>query len=186
MVNRLIGHYVSADGDTTMAGRLWYPNAQATCARIAEEFGLGLPAVTGIVAVLSPSKRWRENVLAAETILRGRRPTNLYTNSATKAERIRDGARALDVVSGPKVSSFFANLLGSRYAVTIDIWAQRAATAKMLEAPKKARYRRLVAAYKSAAAIVGETPRDLQAIVWLATRPAAEHKRDLAVVWGLE
>lgn len=185
MVNRLLGHYVSADGDTTMAGRQWYPQAQLAVARIAEEFGIGLPTACGIVAVLSPSKRWRENISAAETILRGGRPSNLYPVNTAKAERIRDGAPILEVVNGPKVSSFFANLLGSRYAVTVDIWGQRAATGKMLEPPKKARYRRVARAFETAAALTGETPRELQAIVWLATRPASEHQRDLAAVWGL-
>ena len=178
MVRRLLAHYVEADGETTMAGRQWYPNAERLIQAKADTFDVSLPAMTGIVAVLSPSKRWRENILAAETILRGGRPANLYPENSNKAEAIRDGADPLEIVSGAKVSAFFANLLGSREIVTVDVWGQRAATGKMLEAPKKARYRRIAAAFVSAARMTGETPREFQSIVWHQVRPDSEFWRD--------
>jgi hypothetical protein len=105
-----------------------------------------------------------------------------YAANRAKAERIADGEPALLVLGGDKVRAFWANLIGSRYAVTIDTWAQRAAIGRMAEQPKGGKYARLAAAYVTAAHMVGWTPREFQAAIWLATRPQSEHAKDKIIM----
>lgn len=178
MCDRLVRAYVRSEDDTRAEGRRWYPNAEANIASLAEAFGLGRPAVAGIVAALSPQQKWRTNLNSARLVLEGRVPSG-YGSNRRKAEALRDGASPFDVLGGDKVTSFWANLIGSGETVTVDVWAQRAATGKDLPPPSGPRYRAIADAYRAAATIVGETPRDFQAIIWLATRPQAEHRRDV-------
>lgn len=182
MTNRLIGLYVAASADTIFEGRAWYPHAEGVIAELSKRYGIGRPAVAGVVAALSPQTRWRSNIDAAESVLAGdidaaRR--HCYRANIDKAQAIAlQLGDPLDVLGGPKVRAFWANLVGSREAVTVDVWATRAATAGRLSAPTNASYPRIARAYATAAEIVGESPRDLQAAIWLHVRPGAEHARD--------
>ena len=93
---------------------------------------------------------------------------------------------------GSKVASFVANFHGREDFVTVDRWAMvGAGVASMVpntnptkghipmpcpthgKAPKGLKYDRIAAAYREVAAEFGVAPRDLQAIVWVAVRGAA-------------
>lgn len=181
MRDRLVRVYEDATGSIRDAGRVWYPNAEGVIANLAAEFQLGRPTVAAVVAVLSPRQRWRKNVEAARAILDGEpwRVGRVLDANVDKALALAAGAAPLDIVSGDKVTAFWANLNGSREAVTVDVWAQRAALGYMHRwQPKHGRYARLARAYRAGAAIVGETPREFQSIVWQAIRPAVEHEKD--------
>lgn len=184
MRDRLLDIYAGANAETREAGRLWYPSAEGVIASLADAHGIGRPRVAGIVAVLSPQQKWRINVRSARAILDGEDWLVAgYAQNRAKAKALLDGAPVLAVVGGDKVTSFWVNLIGSRTAVTIDVWAQRAALGRHHpHQPKGARYRRLVRAYRAAADRVGESAREFQAICWLATRPAAEHDRDWRLI----
>lgn len=184
--DRLLVAYADAPDDVREAGRLWYPSAERVVSALAEDFAQPIPQVAGIVAALSPQTKWRQNIESARSVLSGQGRIMGYGANRNKAKRIAEGQPALAVLGGDKVTAFWANLYGSRTAVTIDVWAQRAATGRDLPLAKGGKYRRLVRAYTAAAEIVGEVPRDFQAIVWLATRPMAEHGRDQAYLLGLE
>lgn len=187
MRDRLLTLHDGAADAVREAGRNWYPSAEGAIATLANAYGVGRPTAAGVVAALSPQTRWRKNLEGAEAVLNGEpwRATG-YGSNVAKAERIAAGSSPLLVLGGDKVRSFWANLVGSRATLTIDVWAQRAATGRDLAPPKGNRYRRIARAYEAAAAAVGEHPRDLQAICWLAIRPAAEHDRDVRYLLGLE
>jgi hypothetical protein len=183
--DRLLALWHGADPGTLEAGRLWYPRAEALIADLAERHAVPRPQVAGVIAALSPQQRWRRNIISADAILRGEPHAAAgYAPNRAKAQRIAEGAPALQVLGGDKVRSFWANLYGSRQAVTIDTWMQKAVTGttRMGEQPKGARYRRIERATISAAAIVGETPREFQAAVWLAIRPPMEHHKDTIAI----
>lgn len=184
MRDRLLAIYAGADAEMREAGRLWYPSAEGVIASLADSHGIGRPRVAGIVAVLSPQQKWRINVRSARAILDGEDwRVGGYEQNRQKAKLLLEGAPVLAVLGGDKVTSFWANLIGSRTAVTIDVWAQRAALGRHHpHQPKGARYKRLTRAYRAAAEAVGELPREFQAICWLATRPAAEHDRDWRLI----
>lgn len=167
MRDRLLSIYSAASGDVVEAGRLWYPGAENGIADLSREFQLGRPRVAAIVAVLSPRQRWRKNIEGARRVLEGeawRAP--VYAANRAKAEALLAGAPLEQIIGGDKVTSFWANLIGSRTAVTIDKWAQQAALGHYhRHQPKHARYDRLVAIYRGAAETAGETPREFQSIV---------------------
>lgn len=89
-----------------------------------------------------------------------------------QAWSIAHGADPLDVLNGPKVRRFYLNITGDHSVVTVDVWAARAAgvDGKLTGA----RYLAVERAYQNAARIVGMTPRDLQAAVWVHTRGSAD------------
>lgn len=186
MRDRLLRIYEAADADTLSAGRLWYPAAEGIVDELSREFVLGRPTIAGIIAVLSPRQRWRKNVEGARAVLEGEAWRYAgFAPNRDKAISLRRGASPLVVIGGDKVASFWANLLGSREAVTIDVWAQRAALGHFhRHQPKLGRYARLSAAYAAAAREFGETPREFQAIVWNAIRPAVEHRRDWSSIYA--
>lgn len=184
MRDRLLTLYGAATGDVVEAGRLWYPSAEGVIADMSREFAIGRPTVAAIVAALSPQQRWRTNVLSARAVLEGR-PWEAagYATNRVKAERLAAGESPLAVLGGDKVTNFWANLNGSRWAVTIDRWAQAAALGFAYpHQPKHKRYARIVKAYDAAAAIVGETPREFQSIIWQIIRPSVEHERDWRII----
>jgi hypothetical protein len=182
----LLAVYASADPATLEAGRLWYPEAEGIVAELAERYDQPRPQVAGILAALSPQQRWRRNVLSAVAVLEGEGSRAAgYAENRAKAHRIAEGEAATDVLGGAKVRAFWANLIGSRYAVTVDTWAQRAAIGRMAEQPKARRYARIARAYAAAAEICGETPREFQAAVWLAVRPSTEHIKDTHTIGGI-
>lgn len=184
MRDRLLRTFATASGDVLEAGGLWYPNAEDVIADLSREFAIGRPRIAAVVAVLSPRQRWRKNVEAARYALEGEAWRGAgYGVNRDKAAAIISGAPIEQIVGGDKVTSFWANLIGSRTAVTIDVWAQRAALGYYhRHQPKRDRYRRLVEAYRAAAKVAGVPPREFQAIVWLATRPASEHARDMEAI----
>jgi hypothetical protein len=165
MRDRLLAAYAASPDDLRDAGRLWYPTAQRVIADLAESYAVGLPAAAGVVAALSPQTRWRKNVEGARCVFQ-REDWRVvgYGANKRKARRIADGASPVEILGGDKVCAFWANLVGSRTAVTIDVWATRAALGiqggvrYQAEQPKGTRYKRFANAYTSAAEIVGETP----------------------------
>lgn len=186
MRNRLLSIYGAASGDVIEAGRLWYPDAENVIADLSREYQLGRPRVAAIVAVLSPRQRWRKNIEGARAVLEGepwRAPG--FDGNRHKAEALAAGEPLEVIIGGEKVTSFWANLIGSRTAVTVDVWAQRAALGHYHpHQPKRGRYDRLVSIYRAAAESAGETPREFQSIIWNAIRPAVEYKKDLEAIYG--
>jgi len=69
------------------------------------------------------------------------------------------------------VRAFYAAIMGDENAVTVDVWAARAAEGERNDvAPKGARIVAIIDAYRTAAAILGVSPRECQAAVWVYTR----------------
>lgn len=161
--------------------------------------GTGESAVAAVIATLSPRLRWGHNIADAAAMvraagrMRGDALGELGTHGAAYAaaryafpDRIRlaadilaapvaRGARRRAVeraLRGPKVRAFCAAIMGDGESVTLDVWAARAARGDWSWADNLTERRRriLTDAYRRAASMVGETPRDLQAIVWLQVR----------------
>jgi hypothetical protein len=187
--DRLLRRFETASADALEGGGLWYPRAEAVIAELADRHGVARPRVAAIIAVLSPRQRWRKNVESAVRVLEGEawRAAG-YAANRTKAERLAAGAPLADVIGGDKVTAFWANLIGSREAVTVDTWAARAAYGldrPLPDQPKGTRYTRLARAYRAAAESAGIPPREFQAIVWLAVRPASEFEKDELSIGGI-
>lgn len=160
------------------AGLSWYGRAMDAAAAI-------LPAdpnrAAGVIASLSPRCQWRTNVSWAAAVIdaaeRGdTEPPAVHTRAMRAlAWRIARGEAPLDVLNGPKVRAFYRNIVGDSDAVTVDVWAARAAEGVSdPRGPSGRRYALLAEAYRSAARVLDIPPRDLQAAVWVNVRGAAD------------
>lgn len=189
MVRRLIQLYGAASADDLSAGLEWY----AKCYRTAAAMLPNDPKrAAGVIAILSPRVRWATNLQwAAQIIAAAERgdaePPPVHTGAmraiawriATNQERPETAIR------GIKTSNFYRAIIGDGSAVTIDVWARRAAEGNWRDWHVKSEtgardvsmsnkiYREIAAAYTAAAEALGVPARDVQAAVWVHVRGAA-------------
>lgn len=177
MVANLDRRRAQADEKTVRLGEYWYAEGRD----MALEVGDGDEVLgAAVIAILSPRRAWRDNVALAYAWSRGE-TVRTMGDQVRKLERVRNGEDLDGIVGGPKVRSFWRNLAGDASAVTVDIWALRAALAsddvtdddygKLASA---GRYDLVAQAYRIVAARYGEAPSTTQAIVWIVTRGSAE------------
>jgi hypothetical protein len=156
-----------------IAGRGWYPTAGDIASVIAAGTGRDAETVAYVIAALSPRNPWRWNVADAYAYCAAadagaQRPSaTTFGANQRKAWSIATYETA-DPWTGaaPKVRAFVRAILGDRDAVVVDIWAMRVAT-RGARTEARGDYDAIANAYRRAAYLVGEHPRDLQAIVWL-------------------
>ena len=195
MVRRITRAFRAATPADLAAGLGWYAEAGRVAGVIAAEHGTSVETAAGIIAALSPRCQWSTNVVFAERVAARAAAGLPCPKVSTTANRgtawlIATGTAPLDalgtvapsgrVVSGHKVRSFYANILGDTDAVTVDMWAYAVAvgawrTYRGQRVPADATmtaadYRRIADAYRRAARILGVTPRECQAAVWVAAR----------------
>lgn len=145
--------------------------------------------VAGVIAALSPRCQWSTNVAWAAAVVHAARTGAPCPRVHTKTMRrqawaIANGAHPLAVLHGPKVRAFWANITGDTDAVTVDVWAVRAARGDrptvrdergILRYADDGRvsareYAAYADVYRRAARRLGVTPRECQAAVWVAVR----------------
>ena len=156
------------------AGAEWYATARATARELATAYGVPLEVAAGVIAATSPRERWARNVFVATEILRGGTPTGLSSNMA----RARRVVAAGDSWAGdygptaPKVSAFYANIMGNEDAVTIDTWMLVAGglTRQNMTALQ---YAALADSLRKVAAEFHLSPAVAQAIIWVVVRGSA-------------
>ena len=192
MRNRLLTHWAEATADDLAAGLAWYGRAEQAAQSLADDTSLSPRSAAGIIAALSPRNRWSVNVAQAAQVIIAREngedcPRVSTTHNRSLAWKIAHGADPADVLGGPKVRAFFANITGDHDAVTVDTWAYRAATGDFrphptkngpymfaeIPAPQGAEYDLVARAFRECAKIVGVTSREFQAAVWVHVRGAA-------------
>lgn len=165
--------------DTDWAEGLdWYRTAQATASKLASTYGTDTDTVARIIAVLSPRKRWSENVTASESIIRawseGRDiPTiaGMFGANVRKAWDIINGNP--DALKGPKVTRFYWNIMGDDSHVTLDVWAMRAAGSDDIAPRTPAQYAEIADAYVTVAREHNVPASALQAVAWTIIRGKA-------------
>lgn len=162
-------------------GRVWYRAANSFAHGLTDAYPVSLEQACGIIAALSPRLGWGANMRGAEAICAGMKPVAILPTNVRKAERIRDGEVPLDVLGGPKVRAFYANILlshGRRAGgVTVDSHAVAAAFGEVFDKAnpgpridRQRQYDHVAGAYVRAAEETPFLPHELQAIVWLAWR----------------
>jgi len=177
-VDNILAMYNMANDRQRQAGADWYLDAWYICQDLADEYTYPVDSIARALAALSPMTTWERNVDILEQVIQtGDGPT--FKSNVEKAVHILDGEYRW--LSGDKVTSFAANILGDLDAVTIDIWAWRiwAGTWKAgawrakVPAIKSDEYSKIADDYRAAAEIVGMTPAELQAITWTTIRELA-------------
>jgi hypothetical protein len=180
MTAGILGSYdrASQREDHYRDGATWYTDSRRFARRLARETGASERTAAGVIAALSPRQTWAGNQRAARAVLvaaqrRDRQPPRVgLGRSVAQAWAIAHGARPLSVLSGPKVRSFYRNLTGDLQAVTVDVWAARAAGVDPDRLTPRL-YELVAGAYIAAAQEVGVPPAVLQAIVWTEIRGRA-------------
>lgn len=182
MVRRLLRAYDSASAADLAAGLDWYNRAEREATALAAGTRLSPAQAAGVIAALSPRVQWRPNLDGAAAIIaaaaRGDSEPPIVAglpDNRAKAWKIASGADPNVILGGPKVRAFFANITGDHDAVTVDVWAARAAEGcRDDRAPTGKRYARIADAYRAAAVKRGVSPRECQAAVWVYIRGRAE------------
>jgi hypothetical protein len=190
MTRRILAWYDKATPEQIAAGAAWYGDGYRTIVNMAASTGQDVEHVAIAVALLSPQTRWSANVDAAWALLTfdERMPAMLWANfdRARQSLTMADPWEAFGPTA-PKTRSFARNLLGDTDAVTIDVWAARAAlqgmrykfrdgmeqeNAKILK--RAGVYSQISDAYRAAARQRGITAPAMQAIVWTVIRRSAD------------
>lgn len=176
-VNNIRKYAAMASAEQIHDGLAWYKTARDIAATIARKTEQSLENVAAIIAALSPQNRWNQNIIDADRLctyaqLGETEPPKVSTFHANKykAWTIANGGNWREVLIGPKVESFVANILGDYNRVTVDIWAIRAASDFALMSMPKGQYRIVERAYQIVASELGYSAADLQAIVWTVVR----------------
>jgi hypothetical protein len=177
-VARVDGWLSVATAQDLANGLAWYDRARSMAESIARRYGVSVECAAGVIAALSPRCQWASNVRAADAMVAWAQAGELHApvvagtlSNRAKAWDIATGADPDAILSGPKVRAFYANIMGDRDAVTVDVWAARAAEGRdWPHAPVKRRYRLLAESYRRAGERRGMHPRDAQAAVWTVYR----------------
>ena len=183
-VRNILKLYRQATQEDTVNGVEWYARAERMAKAIAEDAGLPLPTVIGVMAALSPNNRWERNCKDAATMCKAWQngesmdsfKVSCYNTMKLKAWDIldlglTDDEDILSHLNGQKIRSFYSNIRGLD-EVTIDGHALNIARGKRegLTSDKtnmgKREYRELQEAYVRAAKRVRVKPHVLQAITW--------------------
>lgn len=161
-------------------GLAWYPSAREVVLGAARQAGgapLGPDYVTrtlGVTAVLSPRLPWRFNVSDVHSAVMGRwEHMHAIGINREKARRILaapEGEAWQRLVTGPKVSAFFAALCGDIEAVCLDVHMIRLAGLDPARGLRAKGYAALAADLRAVAHEVSVPPRDLQAVLWCHAR----------------
>jgi hypothetical protein len=157
-------------------GPAWYDVERTTwIADAARSSGRSIECVATVAAVLSPATGWslvkRELAGFIGRALAGdpcpRFPT--YSAQRVLAARVAVGNLGPDAARGPKVGPFARALCGDLDAVVIDRHSARLALGDFRGDGVSARQSRIAAeAHRRAARVLKLSPRDLQALLWVA------------------
>lgn len=176
--DNILATYAGATDSEREHGADWYREAHQLAVDLSERHGITVERAAGVIAVLSPLQSWTRNVADAVRVFETGHYVGL-TDKRVKVARLLSGEDVNSVVSGPKVTSFYRNILDpSGDDVTIDRHAHDIADGKRRTENQRAkapgltgmRYARYVDAYRAAARELNIGALELQAIVWVAWR----------------
>ena len=170
-------------------GMNWYGVAKCVAIQLAGDYGIPANQAIGVIAALSPRNKWARNCQDAASLIAAykaggaeqARLTKVCTFGANKEKAIKvleSGFETLpmilDILSGPKLREF-ASCIAGLDDVCIDghafcIWNGGRTVLKDVPAIGVKLRRQIKADYAQAAADLGITGYELQAITWVAWR----------------
>lgn len=168
---KLLALYDQASPAVRRRGRSWYPETQRRLREIAEQTGTTPAQAAAVFAIVSPLVQVMTALQWTEAILRGERAYGAFPSQAPKIAAALATRYPVSKVSGEKVNPFYRAIQGDTSALVLDRWALYAGGLEDRDGtiPRAVR-REIEAAYRLAAAAVGETVRAFQAIVWIVVR----------------
>jgi hypothetical protein len=186
MMNNLLRTYNRASEEDFQEGMRWYMNAHLRADEIAKQWGLETKGVIGVIAALSPGKRWELNLedasLLCEEFVNGARGKRLPVvgsygmRNVLKAERCLLGDDPWKVLGGNKVRAFYACMLDptNKEWVCIDRHAKSVAIGEPVREDgatvRNGEYEIIARHYKRLSERLGIIPNQCQAILWIVWR----------------
>lgn len=170
--NPLVTLYREGTEAQLQRGRAWYPTARRKCAAIARQYGSTTSRVVAVLAITSPDAqlitnlRWAREWAARPGAKVGRYPVVM----GARCWKAWHAPRPSRYVTGDKVLPFYRAIMGDTDALVLDRWALRLATGS--DVTTAANRRNAERLYREAASELGESVRDLQAIIWTIGREA--------------
>lgn len=161
-------------------GMHWYTSARTWSEGIAKKYDVKLEIVVGILAALSPKKRWEQNKDLAEKFIatngKGNFHFGMIESKARAILALKKLAETENVIpqiinelNGQKIVSFFSNIYyPMSREVTIDVWAARALDWDKIKSPRH--YSDMANVYKEFAKKKGIRAYQAQAIIWTVIR----------------
>lgn len=174
MIDNILDVWRLATAKQKKDGELWYSKAHC----LAKSFAPTLIVGAGVLAALSPSLGWPQNVEAALELVKWRWTKWQTTVNTEKALRILNGEPPLEVLGGLKVRAFYQAIL-SPFGDTPPVVDRHALSIYMgwklskLELNKFLKPRLIgeaQQAYREAARVVGVHHHVMQATTWLVWR----------------
>jgi len=172
-VSRLRQEWTSTPSERIARGIDWYQREYRWVANLAEDTGYNHEQVAAIAAVLSPRTRWDRAKSLTVLAVYGNDITGMALGrSVRKVEMILAGVDPAQVVSGPKVTSFWHNLCGDLDWVTIDTHAFTQASGRDYNdggahfLDRWGVYGTYSEAFRTVAREVGLLPAEFQAALW--------------------
>ena len=188
-VNNIKAIYLLATTQEKIDGANWYKSAHKIALNLADDYGLTLQTVAGVIASLSPRNKWSRNVIDAENLIETfvRDPESAvnikvctFNKNKEKALNILKADQDFytenvrDILKGPKLIEFFNCILGVE-DVCIDGHAYcifNGSRTSLKDVPSigvKLR-KEIKSDFKKAAAKFKISPAEMQAITWVAWR----------------
>lgn len=154
----------------------WYLEANRFAQGLADKHKVDLSVVCGVIAALSPIKRWDENKALAIAVMSGsyRGHIKAFLDKAKKIKKSSgDVLEVSEILNGNKITSFYLNILNPNQteAVTIDRHALAICLGRNIEEKEGVgvtlrQYKFFVECYKLAGAKMGISPVKMQSITW--------------------
>ena len=175
LVTRILRTFDRATPSDIEAGARWYDEAGDLATELGARTGHGRLVAAAVIAPLSPRTTWTRNVDGAVRLLEtdgaSILPGLIGRNAANAQSIIRDGwDDPAESFNGPKTARFYANIIGDREAVTVDVWAARVAGVDEDKLGLTGVYDALEHAYRLAARRRGVDPATMQATTWVVAR----------------
>jgi len=169
----ILSIYRSATAQDRSEGMSWYREAYALAASLDSD----VHRAAAVIAILSPMTSWPQNVERATRAYAGDRTRlGFHANRDKVARILDDGEDWRNVLKGPKVEAFFANIIGDPNFVTIDRHAIDIAIGRPLSNKERAvwmgkRNRAILTqSYINAAKREKVLPYEMQAVTWVMWR----------------
>lgn len=165
----------SATEEQKIAALAWYPMANTIAEEITyimadRAIDIDIEIASSIISAFSPRQLWSRNIAHAVEFAEGQTPKTLGNNVRMAESAMSNGFNAL---RGMKTNAFARAIAGDTEAVTIDVWMLKAAGLDRNDT-NKSLYNLLSDAVRWVADEFGWTPRDMQALIWIVYRGAAQ------------
>lgn len=178
-----------ANAQEIVDGKNWYHAANGIAKHLAAAYGVTIDQAIGVVAALSPRNKWARNIIDAESIINAfvdggsdqAALTKVCTFGANKAKAIKileavnpTFDAVLAILSGPKLREFASCIYGlDQVCIDGHAWCiHQGGRVSLKDVPAigiKLR-KEIKNDYRSAAADLGLTGYETQAITWVAWR----------------